>query len=430
MSTLGKVLLVINLLAAAGVVYLASQSFGNRDQQNTALVKAELVSSGVPFDGEKAFVTAPDQVVKLPVVLGSGRTLTTIKGKVLVDVFQGAVHAGDLLNAQTAPPLSVVGEIEEIKKQIDAKVNSFAANPAGGLGWLVGTVNPQTGRFVPGLLTLLSDDFEERTIFRTWLDRGAEQQGLEAKKYYDNAVAALNKKFHQATVTANPGEATNSLTTRANARTTLSDAFQDWSKARIEQINPANIKLQQAYDDYWKASTALTAASSEVERRRVASALLLHTDNSPTGQKRVALILGLPSYTKALNDRLNRLAETPSQLRDSKQRELLTFVVLYERDLQASRDLDKLVTTQKSTTATLVASAEEAKKNLAQHTKLLTDAITRAEDVLAKVRARSTEQAELERELFGLQQTVGTLLSETFELEDRVIEAERKRIRK
>jgi hypothetical protein len=430
MSTLGKVLLVINLLAAAGVVYLASQSFGKRDEQNTALVKFELVSSGVPFDGEKTFVTAPDQVVKLPVVLGSGRTLTTIKGKVLLDVFQGAVHAGDLQNSQTGPPLSVVAEIEEIKKQIDAKVNSFAANPAGGLGWLVGTVSGQTGRFVPGLLTLLSDDFEERTIFRTWLDRGAEQQNAEAKKYYDLAVAALNKKFHQATVAANPGEAINSLTARANARTALSDAFQDWSKAKIEQINPANIKLQQAYDDYWKASTALSAPSSEVERRRVASALLLHTDNSPTGQKRSALILGLPAYTKALNDRLNRLAETPSQLRDAKQRELLTFVVLYERDLQASRDLDKLVTTQKNTTATLVAAAQEAKKNLAQHTKLLEDAITRTEDVLAKVRARSTEQAELERELFGLQQTVGTLLSETFELEDRVIEAERKRIKK
>ena len=44
------------------------------------------------------------------------------------------------------------------------------------------------------------------------------------------------------------------------------------------------------------------------ERRRVASSLLIHTDNTAAGQKRSALILGLPTYTKALNDRLNRLA--------------------------------------------------------------------------------------------------------------------------
>jgi hypothetical protein len=429
MSTLGKVLLVINLIAAAAVVYLASQSFGKRDEQNIALVKEELVSSGVPFDGAKGFATDEKATVPFPVVLGSGRTLTDIKAKVLIDVFQGASRQGDLQGVPAAPPLSVVAEIDDIKKQLDAKVNSFGATPVPGLVWLVGTVNVQSGRFLPGVLTLLADDFEERTIFRTWLDRAVEPNA-EAKKYFDFAVAALNRKFFQAVNAANPNAFAADLTSRANARTALSDAFQNWSTAKFEKMKDATDNLQKAYDAYWTASTTQTPASSEVERRRVASALLLHTDNSASGQKRSALILGLPNYTKALNDRLNRLAETPAQLRDSKQRELLTFVVLYERDLQASRDLDKLVTTQKSTTATLVATAEEAKKNLAQHKKLLDDATTRAEDVLAKVNTRAAEQAELEKELFGLQQTVGNLLSETFELEDRVIEAERKRIKK
>ena len=47
MSTLGKILLFINLLAAAGVAYLASQSWAQRQAVNATLLKHELVESGM-----------------------------------------------------------------------------------------------------------------------------------------------------------------------------------------------------------------------------------------------------------------------------------------------------------------------------------------------------------------------------------------------
>ena len=424
MSLLGKILLVINLLLGVAVVYLASQSFSKRDDTNIGLVKQELVSTGVPFEGSLEFATSPNASVPFPVVLGSGRSLTTIQGKVLADVFAGATRGGDLAGAQTAPPLSVMAEVGEIKKQLDAKVNSYNGNPAAGLAWSVGLSG--NGRFIPGVLTLLADDFEERTIYRTWLEMATAEPN-EAKRYYDLATAALAKKFLQATAKANPSEATAALEATTAAKVSFSEAYQNWNRAKITEINAANETLLQATENFWKAGVAPAPAASEIERKRIASSLLIHLDPTPGGQKRTALILGLGNYTRALSDRLERLKDTPGQIRDAMQRDINTFVVLYERDLQASRDLDRLNSVQKANTATLVAAAEEAKKAQALHAKLLTDAIARADDILTKVKARSVAQGELERDVFALQQQAGSLLSETFELHDRVYEVEQKR---
>jgi len=427
MSLLGKVLLIINLLVAVGVVYLATASFGAREQQNIALVKQELLTSGIPFDGPKGTVKDPKSEVQFVIVLGSGRTLEKLPGRVLIEHFQGLVHGDELVGTDLAPPLSILAEVDDAEKVLIAKSNGFAGNAANGLDWLVGKLGAD-GRFAPGLLAKLAEDFDERATYREWLER-AKAEPQEAARFYGFAQDILKKKFALAAKQANPAEAAAQSAAIVRTRSDVVVAFQEFCKANPQQINAASAKLKKAEDAYWTEFTKPVASVSEVERRRMAAALLVTLDTTATGQKRTAFALGLPAYTKALNDRLARLLGVPSQLKDALSRELATFTALYERDLRASTEIDQVLNRQKNDiTSKVIPAAEQAKQNLTARESELNAATQRADVIAARVKARAIEQSGLEREIFDLQQDVGTLLAETFELEDRLLLAERKRL--
>ena len=431
MKPLGIVLLFVNLLAAAGVVYLATQSWAKRHEQNTALLKHELVSSGLPLEspagGKGVDWSKDDETVKLDFPI-PGRGPTEVTKKALKAHFAGAAREGEVFAGMSAsPPTSVVGEVEEVKKQIDAKVVGYSDRPADGLEYLVGREGAGY-RLTPGLLTLLADDFEERVAYREWLAEARNPQPVyPPAALWQLARTALDAKFDQAVLKPDAAANANAHAARWEARAARDAALDEWQKAPVAEA----AAKKRAYDDarmaYWQAMAAKFPPLSATDRRRKAAGLLAVVDPSAGGQKRTALTVGMADYTAAVLDRSQRLAAMPERYERQSEAELANFVVLYEQKLATSRDLDRMLQRQIDITKAFAAQQKRAEEEVTTRTAHRDAAQGRTDDLDKKVKASAAAQQALEKEVFALQQLVGRRFEELFELEDKVFEAEKQK---
>jgi hypothetical protein len=431
MKPLGIVLLFVNLLAAVGVVYLATQSWAKRHEQNTALLKEELVSSGMPLEspaGAKPIdLSKPEDsfTLKFPI---PGRPATEVRAKVLIDHFAGAKREGELFSSMAGnPPLSVVGEVDEVKKQIDAKVAGYNNDPAAGVAYLVGSVGADY-RLTPGLLTLLADDFEERVTYREWLAEARNPQPIyPAAALWQLAKDALDAKLSLPLTKPNADAAAAYQTARHEARVARDAALDEWQKAPLPQVGAKKAAYDEARMAFWKAMAAKSAPLSEGDQRRKAAGVLVVVDPSAGGQKRTALTVGLPDYTAAVLDRTERLASMPERYERQGEAEVATFVVLYEQKLATSRDLDRMLQKQIDITKAFAVQQKQAADQVSTREAHRDGATGRVADLQKKVEAASAAQEALEKEVFALQQLVGQRFAELFELEDQVFQAEKKK---
>jgi hypothetical protein len=432
MKPLGIVLLFVNLLAAVGVVYLATQSWAKRHEQNTALLKEELVASGMPLEqpatGAKAIdLTKPEDsfTLKFPI---PGRGPTEVRAKVLIDHFTGAKREGELFATMAGnPPLSVAGEVDEVKNKIDAKVAGYNNDPAAGLAYLIGSVGADY-KLTPGLLTLLADDFEERVTYREWLAEARNPQPLyPPAELWQLAKDALAAKLALPLTKPNADAAAAYATARQDARVARDKALDEWQKAPIAQAAAAKKAFDEARMGYWKAMVAKSAPLSEGDQRRKAAGVLVVVDPSAGGQKRTALTVGLPDYTAAVLDRTGRLASMPERYERQGEADAANYVVVYEQKLATSRDLDRMLQKQIEITKTFATQQKQAADQVATRQAHHDGAQGRTDDLAKKVAAASAAQEALEKEVFALQQLVGLRFAELFELEDQVFQAEKKK---
>ena len=427
MSTLGKVLLGINLLAAVGVAYLASKAWAKQQEHNIALAKFGLVDVGFPLESGKTVNTSdPDAKVPFGLPTTGGRTADSVRVKVLTEYFGGA--KGEY-NTSANPPSSVIDEATDIKKTFEAKVGGFKPNPAQGLAFLIGTPG-QGGQLVPGPLMLLADDFEERQLFRSWLDVGTSDPN-QAAAQFDFAANTVTRKFNEVTEKADEGKANAHHAAVLKARDDRDKAFDAFKTAAVDQKAAAFQQFQQANAALSRAvSDPNIASTSDLERRRKAGALFICLDLSAAAQKRAALVLGLKGYTAGVYDRVARLRSMPERYERAIESELAQFVILYEQRLNAAKDVDRLlVKTQNNRTALEESDAHLAKQVEARITQRNT-AKSLADATQVKVNAASVAQNAIEQDVFQLQKQVGALLVENFNLEDKLIQAEKKTLGK
>lgn len=434
MKPLGIVLLFVNLLAAAAVVFLATQSWAKRHEQNTALLKHELVASGLPLNTPPALAgktvdwSKDEETLKLDFPI-PGRGTTEVRTKVLKDHFGGAKREGDLFATMSAsPPVSVVAEAEEVVKQINAKVAGYNNDPAAGLAFLVGGVGADD-KLTPGLLTLLADDFEERVTYREWLaetrKQPPEQPVYSAAELWQLAKAALAAKFAQAVTKPNPAAAEGYHTARREARIARDTALDAWQRAPIAEVAAKKKAYDEARLEYWNKVTATSAPLSESDQRLKAAGLLVVVDPSAGGQKRTALVLGMGDYTAAVLDRTQRLTSMPERYARQGETELANFVVIYEQKLATSRDLDRMLQKQIDITRAFAVQEKQAADQVEMRQTHRDGAKGRVGDLAEKVKAASDAQKALEKEVFDLQQLVGARFAELFVLEDQVFQAEK-----
>jgi hypothetical protein len=137
MSLLGKILAIINVLAAAAFIYFAASDYGKRQQWSHAVYRHDLAINGLPLDDNQKDVDGN--------LLAKNLNQTTLN-----EIFQGA---GTPVSTQQA-------EVQNVKKAVIDKINGEAmtvANPWNNQPLALDTPEKRRAWFMLPFATSLSD---------------------------------------------------------------------------------------------------------------------------------------------------------------------------------------------------------------------------------------------------------------------------------
>ena len=476
MKLLGYILLLLNLLAGAAVVYLASQSWAKRQEQNANALRYYLHNNGIPQEGTPvAAGAADDATVPMPIAMGT-HTVDSVSVKFLKDHFKGTESA---IYADATPPASRIAELTRLKAKFDGAYSAKGSD-AEKLTFLVGGY--KGARFFPGPLVLLADSFDERLAYKALAGElfwpAGRLKALKPEEITANAKRAkevFDAKFDAAINKANSGKYTEDIAKIETAKKTMQDAeveakrvaddqklaatayrteMDEVLKGNKREINAAvqakffefvgdpkggtlaevKGKTQLAVEKVTAAANQLQAtilttgltAHDDNDRKRRGTILMQSLDSSDAWQKRVALTVGLNDYLAGVQDRIERQPDYPTRLDRLRDYQTIKFFESYDRAKEQARDLDRLVDRQKEIRIALEQQAAKAKQLLAQRKTQRDSAKTDAEATEATLGGLVTSQDAVEKELFALQNRVGAMLRTNFDLEDQVIAAEKR----
>jgi len=395
MRLFGILLIVVNLLAGAGFVYLATQNWQGRQKITAGGLKHVLVLQGIPFDGPEAF--SGDDETPFVVTLTGGANTTTVSRKLLEGYFTAttAAPAPDSVSkvqfAGQMPVPNVVAELKRVQGLVFGELAKEALAPE-----------------------------EKIALYRFWLLPQAEN--IDVRNAY---LALLSDRDAGG---AAKGDRTNDLAELEKAlKARFAAAIEKPQVTDGPSAPPADDKAA-ALDTMkklgeWKAGLAI----DEVDRQTRAAHLLVHLDGDAMWQKRVAAIVGLKRYGKVIAAQGLRFADMAKHVDRGMPGEQAAFVA---REAQL-RDL----ATRNSDRARLLA-AERLK--LEEQKAAADDAVNRRRTQLAELVALYTKvknevdellvrQSGIEAQLFEVQREVALTLDEVYRLEQLLVEKERER---
>jgi hypothetical protein len=388
-------LILVNLAAAGGFVYLASENWQGRQTITAVGLKHVLVLQGLPYDGADSF--SADDTTPFVVTMAGGERTTTISRKLLEGYFTAATGApatDSTSKVQLAGQTPVPSVVAELKRVRDLVFGELAKEALG----------------VP----------EKVELYRFWLLPQAEN--IDVRNAYlallsDRDAGGAAKGDRKADLDA------------------LEKALRDRFAAAIEPAKVSDGPTAPPADEKDKALEALKQfgewkaglAVDDVDRQQRAAHLLVHLDGDAMWQKRVAAIVGLKRYGKAIAAQGSRFADMSKHVDRGMPGEQAAFVA-HEAQL---RDL----ATRNSDRARLLA-AERLK--LEEQKAAADDAVNRRRTQLAELNALYTKvknevdellvrQSGIEAQLFEVQREVALTLDEVYRLEQLLTEKERER---
>ncbi len=388
MSTLGKVLLFLNLLAAGGLIYVATQDWAKRQEVSGVVLRYQLTIQGLPTDTPYLDPDAggPEDVVAIEIATPSGLTINQVNKKLFEAQFSGA-SGGDVYGGGGAV-YSMIDELDRAEKKLLAELLKQSGN-AGKLRFLVGGIDGR-GLFAPGLLLRMAESFAEREAIRS-LAYPAPPTPELLKTNVEEAEARLNRKL------ASLKDAPDPKKLEAAA-----DELEELKKKINADPNNAAAKAALA-KRFGMGSPPFTRDDSD-RRRRIALFLML-LDTSAEWQKRTMLVTGLDTYQGALNEQVARVTDITRQTERAIESDQATFEREYEQLKRLAIEQDTLVTDE----AALV-------KGLAE---------TEALETAARA-ARETQLNNLKTELAALQASIAKALDSQAAAEKAVFELQRK----
>jgi len=441
MGTLGKVLLFVNLLAAAGVAFFATQDFAKRQDVTATALKYHLMLAGLPTEPGEG--TADEESVPFRTDLPDGTQTTTVRPKLLQNYFNGA-EGGSQFSAGTDVVPSQVAEVERVEKKLKAQLDALP--PAGQLATLCGqtildpttkrpTLNPQ----FPAYLVRLAESYDEREFVRQ-LGNPTSPDKIPAslataRKILDRKFAAVKAKPDpkaaeaeatslKAAVDALKASGDRARTAnQALAGVPLDDANRPEAQARADSTRVALITADRALKDTI-TDFGTAAARDEGDRKKRIAHLLIHLDASAAWQKRVGQVVGLRLYTVVLGEQVNRLRDMAMTAQQQKVLDQARFSEEYETIKTLAVQQSLLLERQQAVTADYAAQwakDSDAVKN--RHGQLL-----QREDALVSIKAQVNEalakQSVAEADLFAVQKAVGETLRKNFDNEEKLEKAE------
>ncbi len=398
MSLLGKLLLFVNLLAAGGLTFLATQDWAKRQEISGVVVRHQLVLNGLPLEA----LPAGDDAERVPmeVPLSGSVTTESISKKLLVAHFAGTVP-GEF--GGVGEPTSQLGELKAVYDKILAASDN-RPNDLAKVTFLCGGL--ANGQFVPGVLQRLAETYEERQAIRNLALVLPEQMAASRKA----AEERLKRKFDAVLSNPEPRKLDDEVTRIA--------ALKD--KAAAGDIN-ARTELTSI-----SADGALPFTRDDGDRRRRIAKLLMFVDPLAGYQKRVAMTIGLTEYLATLTDQTGKLEEMARRIERGYELEQLLFDDEYTTIKNLALTQDQLLLLKTRVTSgyerQMKADQEISAKRQGQ-LKELQDELT---TIQTEVATLTKTLSETETELFALQQKVGNTLRANLIQEAKLEAAETK----
>ncbi len=436
MGTLGKILLFVNLLAAAGVTYLLAQDWSKRQNLSATALRYYLTLQGLPVAPPKEAASGGE--VPLPVETTGTHVTETVRPKFLEGYFQGA-DGGEQFRG--GPVNSQVDEVRRVRAKVEEQLR--AGGPADKLALLCGRFTPQG--FAPGWLAQMAESFDEREAVRRLAAAAQPQPGQPAgdpaalQQAADAAELMIRKRFDAIINEPNPRLADEDATRVKEAADGLRAAAAQAGEANKRFLANQNDQaaaqgLTAALEAMNKASAAYqavltdlgTAASRDAsDRRRRAAHLLIHLDKEAAWQKRVALVVGLRAYLTAVQDQVNNLRDIAASVQQQIVLDQADFTESYEVLKTLANERALLLDRQKGATADLAAQRNRDLEAVQQRLTQLQRRQQDLTDLQGQVAAALNQQAEVEKTLFDLEKQVGAAMDRNFQLEDRLRAAEK-----
>ena len=420
MRLFGILLIVVNLLAGAGFVYLATQDWKGRQEINAAGLRHVLLLQGLPLEGAD-FDTVEDET-PFVVPMAGGESTKTVSKKLLESYFRAnapvaaEATAGKASLADTAAVTNQLAELKRVQAVIKAEL-AKAATPAEKLallrGWLVNQ----------------AENYDTRVKYQT-ADAAALEAALEARfaavlnppQSAGVTVAALPDlpKFDPKELRADLKD----LQDRKAPYEKIEEKMKEISGKQTEYDAKAK-QYKDQLDQGGGQRAALTL--DETERRVVLAHLLVHLDQDPVWQKRVVVVVGLRRYVRAVTLQVQRIADMTAHVELGIPKDQAAFVtqetVLREKAAQ-NAERARAVAEEKAQAVVLKNAADDAVGRRRTQLKDLTDQLTKVKNEVDELLVRQTG---IEQQLFEIQREVGLTLEDVYRLEALLDRAERSR---
>jgi len=392
MSTLGKVLLVLNLLIGGGLAYLAIQDWQGRQTIAATGLRHILLLNGLPLGDQPgdpdAVPTDPEAEIPF-VVVGPGGKATTTVGPALLKAYFAPAAGSEKTDVTLAVADPVPTQLAEVRR-VFGLVKTHIEGQADGAGRAAAAFK---------LLELQAETLDERQQF----------QALLAAAKGDDLTNRLYARFER--VLKAPEKAdTSAIDAPADADEDPKDTEKRLDKASTLREGPTK---------------------DEGERRARLAHLLIHLDQSAGWQKRVLMVVGARRYARTVGAQTFRFAEMIVRVRQLTDDDQNKFVAEYAtlRQLAIARTQRFLdVTDQERRKVAEESRDADAVKALETQ---LDDPTVGLKAQLAQVRADVSNllavQELTERDLFEIQRVVAQTLDEIYRMEADLTNVERQR---
>jgi hypothetical protein len=431
MNLLGKLLILFNLLAAGGFLYLATQDWKGRQTITAASIPRKLQIVGLPLEGPDTFDREDETDFR--VEMAGGFQTQTISKKILDTYFK---LADSPPNATTAFPSDngpVPCQLAEVKR-VKAKIESYLKDKNPGekvralKEWLENQSETYDQRLEVKALVAAGNDLELEkrmtALFTAVLDPAAKPpaDNLDKLTLTDQVLADLKNANVPDTVLLKLSPLKNKEMTREEMEKELDPLLGD---LKAEEKAHYRALIVDSAVSYHVADVRSKLALDTQERQNRIARLLVHLSQDPAWQKRVMLVVGLRRYVNAIADQAVRYKNMYARLELLIVTEQKEFMAR-ESDLnQIARARTDLANQQSKLKAE---KAEELRKEddfLGQR-KTQLDAIKKQ---LAKTKAEVDEmlvnQGKIESGLFEVQREVAITLDEIYALEAELEKRER-----
>lgn len=421
MGLFGKILLVLNLLLSGGFVYFVVQDWKGRQTITAAGLRHKMLLEGVPLQGGPdtlpARVTAGSDGYsdftseKIPFVIeGPGNVRTTTVSPELLYAYFNAAGGADASSplAGNTPVASQMAEVKRVFNVLKGQQNVQERNA-----------------FVAEALLRLAENFEERSEYVEWQAKGNAAELLHA----------MDLKFHRVLpelVTAGPLESDKWVNREAPIK-------------ELEAQRDAAVKASADAEAAGNASEAekkkaeAGALISRIERRRDRppqdevdrkfrlAQLLVHLDTAAGWQKRVAMIVGLKAYVKAVDAQSGKFKEIFDRVEQATIVDQERFLGEYTMLRSMAIERTQLVLKMAEIRAQLTAQAQKDQDLVNQRELQEKDLIAQLTAIRAVNDDLRAKQTLVEQQLLLVEREIGLKLEDIYRLEAELKKVEKER---